>query len=63
VRNKPPPGVEPEWARVPETAARFRISPTQVKRLIQRGDVRSSKIGNIRLVELASVRRLLERGT
>jgi hypothetical protein len=52
--------MEPEWARVPETAARFRVSATKVKAWIRTGDVTSRKIGNIRLVQLASVRRLLE---
>lgn len=60
VRNRPPPDMEPEWARVPETAARFRISETKLKQWVRAGDVVSRKIGNIRLVQIASVRRLLE---
>jgi hypothetical protein len=60
VRNRPPPDSEPEWARVPETAARYRVSQTKLKQWIRTGDVVSRRIGNIRLVQLASVRRLLE---
>jgi hypothetical protein len=63
VRNRPPPDMEPEWARVPETAARFRISATKLKQWIRTGDVVSRKIGNIRLVQIASVRRLLAAGS
>jgi hypothetical protein len=52
--------MEPEWARVPETAARFRISETKLKQWIKTGEVVSRKIGNIRLVQIASVRQLLQ---
>ena len=62
MRNLPPPDMEPEWARVPETAGRFRISPTTLKRLIKDREVNSRKLGNIRLVEVASVRRRIEGG-
>jgi hypothetical protein len=60
VRNRPPPThIEPEWGRVPETAARFRVSQTKLKQWIREGRVTSAKPDGIRLVELASVRRLL----
>jgi hypothetical protein len=64
VRNRPPPShTEPEWARVPETAGRYRVSATKVKQWIKDDLVISAKVGNIRLVQLASVRRLLEAGS
>jgi hypothetical protein len=63
VRNRPPPThIEPEWARGPETAARFRISHTKLKAWQRAGEVNSQKHGNIRLYEIASVRQRVAGG-
>jgi hypothetical protein len=59
-RNKLPPCTdETLWMRVPAIARRFSISQTKVKTWIRKGDVNSVKHGNVRLVEVASVERLL----
>jgi hypothetical protein len=59
-RNKPPPGTdEVKMLRVPAVARRYSVSETKVKTWIKDGKVRSVLIGHIRLVEAASVDRLL----
>jgi hypothetical protein len=48
--------------RVGNAARHFDISETRIKRWIKNNEVVSHKIGNIRLVEVASLKRLIAGG-
>jgi excisionase family DNA binding protein len=45
--------------RLPDAARRYGVSETKLKSWIRDGQIRSIKIGNIRLIEAASLNRLM----
>jgi excisionase family DNA binding protein len=59
VKNRVPGGADAVMLRTRQAAQRYSVSETVLKRWIRENRVRSIKIGNIRLIEVASLERLL----
>jgi excisionase family DNA binding protein len=59
VRNRRRDSGDAVMLRLPDAARRYGVSETKLKSWIRDGRINSTKIGNIRLIEVASLNRLM----
>jgi excisionase family DNA binding protein len=59
VKNRIPGGADAVMLRTRQAAQRYSISETKLKQWIRENRVRNTKVGNIRLIEVASLEQLL----
>jgi excisionase family DNA binding protein len=59
VKNRIPGGTDAVMLRTRQAAQRYSISETMLKRWIRENRIHSTKIGNLRLIQVASLEKLL----